>query len=123
MSSTPHKATDEPTRNRLRFELIFASACVGFGLLVLPALIYWMGAMMLGPYGEEAGLGAFYLDFFRDLAEPSARAWTLLLGPFATLSVLRLIFRKSPRSMPAEPDPPPASPSGPRRVEPRVSAD
>ena len=123
MSSTPHKATDEPTRNRLRFELIFASACVGFGLLVLPALIYWMGAMMLGPYGEEAGLGTFYLDFFRDLAEPTARAWTLLLGPLATLSVLRLIFRKPSGPVLIEPEAPPANPPGPRRVEPRVSAD
>lgn len=126
MSATPDTATHDPARSRLRFELIFASVWIGFGLLALPALIYWIGAMLLGPYGETAGLGTFYLDFFRDLAEPTARAWTLLLGPWVTVSVLRLIFRTKPGTAPHEPpDSSRAAPSAPasRRVEPRVSAD
>jgi hypothetical protein len=126
MSATTDTQTrDEARRRRLRFELIFASACIGFGLLLLPALIYWIGAIVLGAYGENAGVGTFYLDFFRDLAEPTARAWALLLGPWVTLSLLRGILRRpagaeEAADPPAEPVPPPA---GPRRVEPRLGAD
>jgi hypothetical protein len=121
--SSDNSTAPDATRSRLRFEAIFASAWIGFGLLVLPALIYWIGMLMLGSYGEDAGLGTFYLDYFRDLAEPAARAWALLLGPFATVSLLRLIFRRAPAPEPpaATPEEPPAP--APRRVEPRLGSD
>lgn len=124
MSATPEMASHPTTRSRWRFELIFASVCIGFGLLAFPALIYWIGALVLGAYGENAGLGTFYLDFFRDLAEPSARTWALLLGPFLTLTLLRLVLRVR-RSTPADSDTPPPEPPPPtnRRVEPRLGAD
>jgi hypothetical protein len=120
-------ATDDTTepvrRSRLRFELIFASAWIGFGLLALPALIYWVGELLLGPYGEDAGLGTFYLDYFAALAEPSGRAWALLLGPLATISLLRLIFRNraKPSAEAVREEPPPRA--APRRVEPRLGSD
>jgi hypothetical protein len=79
-------------QRRLRFELIFASAWLAVGLFVMPAIIYMVGASLLGPYGENAGLGRFYADFFGDLAEPSVRAWSLALGPLALVSLVRLIF-------------------------------
>lgn len=125
MRSTSGTATDDAARSRLRFELIFASAWIGFGLLVVPALIYWIGVMLLGPYGERSGLGTFYLDYFRDLAEPTARAWGLLLGPFATVSLLRLIFRRPSGPSPPEPRAAPTEEAPPthRRVEPRLGSD
>ena len=78
------RTTDpEPSNDRLRFELIFASIWLGVGLFLVPALIFWVGIAMLGPYGEGtgAGLGTFYADFFGDLATGEVRAWLLALGP------------------------------------------
>ena len=112
--------------HRLRFELIFASLWLAFGLFVLPAIIYMVGTLLLGPYGENQGLGAFYADFFKDLVEPAGRAWILALGPLVVVSILRLVFlgkaphedsEREPRQT-AEQAPAPRS-----RVEPRVSGD
>jgi len=79
-------------RRRVRFEAIFASIWLAIGLFALPAAIFSVGGALLGPYGDNRGLGRFYGDFFGDLAEPSIRAWAIALGPLALISVLRLIF-------------------------------
>jgi hypothetical protein len=121
-----HTTTDGelPARHgRLRFEVIFTSVWFGIGLFVVPTLIYTIGAMVLGPYGTDAGLAAFYGDFFTDLAEPSARAWAIALGPLLTISVLRAVFLNFKGA--AEPegdDAPPASREARRDGEHRVDA-
>lgn len=85
--------SDEPPRgDRLRFEVIFASLWLAFGLFLLPALIFWVGDGLLGGYRENAGLATFYGDFFGDLADGSGRAWALALGPLLLIYVLRAIF-------------------------------
>ncbi len=117
-------------RRRLRFELVFASIWLGVGLFLLPALIYFVGVLLLGPYGEGSGLGRFYADFFGDLVAPSGRAWALALGPLVLISVLRLLFldvRAAPSSdghdeEPSSPTRPPRA-REPSRVEPRVSLE
>jgi len=81
----------QPSR-RLRFELIFASIWLAIGLFAMPAVVFFVGSSLLGPYGENAGLGRFYADFFGDLAEPSLRAWSIALGPLALVSLVRGIF-------------------------------
>lgn len=118
---------EAPRPHRTRFELVFASVWLAIGLFALPAVIYTVGTMALGPYGENAGLGRFYGDFFRDLALPSIRAWTLVLGPLIIVSLIRLIFvgvhRKAP---PVQAPPPPQvvkKPAAHARVEPRVTLD
>jgi hypothetical protein len=117
-------------RSLLRRELIVASAALGFGLLVLPGLIYFVGAALLGPYGENRGPGSFYGDFFRDLIEPSGRAWTLAVGPLVIVSAIRAVFlglkdargtASGPRA-PAE-NPPKRRFDEPQRVEPRITLD
>jgi len=114
---------------RLRFEAIFASIWLAIGLFALPAAIFGVGGALLGPYGENAGLGRFYGDFFGDLAEPSVRAWAIALGPLALISILRLVFAgagRGPESPPVAHDssvPPRRSPEEPRRVEPRIGAE
>src|SRR4051812_31169025 len=98
VAEPPAADTDAPGvagthyRRRARFEAIFASIWLAVGLLGLPAVIFAVGGALLGPYGENGGLGRFYGDFFGDLAEPSLRAWAIALGPLALISVLRLIF-------------------------------
>jgi hypothetical protein len=117
-----------PQRKRVRFEVIFASIWLLVGLFVLPALIFAVGGSLLGPYGDNGGLGRFYGDFFGDLAEPSVRAWSLALGPLVLITILRLIFvgaGRTPgrRGEEDRPAPPRRTAEDHRRVEPRVSTD
>ena len=118
--------------NRTRFELIFASVWLAFGLFLLPALIFWVGVVLLGPYGEGqgAGMGTFYGDFFADLAQGEVRAWALALGPLVLISLLRAIFwrkrEKAEQTDVRAVETTPAAPSrsaDPRRVEPRIGTD
>jgi hypothetical protein len=113
-------------RRRARFELIFTSIWLAVGLIVLPATVFVVGGALLGPYGDNRGLGRFYGDFFGDLAEPSGRAWALALGPLVLISLLRLVFAGAGRGQQEPEDRPTTprhSPEEARRVEPRVSID
>ena len=147
--SADESSAEERRSRRLRFELIFASVGLAFGLFLLPALIFWVGAALLGAYGENAGLSTFYVDFYGDLADGAGRAWILALGPLALVYVLRAIFigvrpknaeavdtDEAPYEPPRRPAPPPRreapvrkerkenAPSARRpRVEPRMGAD
>ena len=120
-------AADSRTRRRVRFELIFASIWLAVGLFAVPALIFAVGGSLLGPYGENGGLGRFYGDFFGDLAEPSVRAWAIALAPLMLITILRLIFAgvgPAPEK-PQEERPAPVRRNAEdhRRVEPRVSTE
>jgi hypothetical protein len=114
-------------RRRVRFELIFASIWLAVGLFAVPATIFAVGGALLGPYGDNGGLGRFYGDFFGDLAEPSVRAWAIALSPLVLVSLLRLVFAgagRGPTELPASPDRPVASRRAAeeaRRVEPSVT--
>jgi hypothetical protein len=121
----------DPSRRRVRFELIFAAGWLVVGLLLLPALIFAVGGSLLGPYGDNGGLGRFYGDFFGDLGEPSVRAWAIALGPLVLISILRLIFVGAggePEKPGGEEEERPIPPrrraaEDQRRVEPRVSGE
>lgn len=84
----------EPSNPRLRFELTLASVLLAVGLFIMPGLIYWVGIVVLGPYGEGvgAGVGSFYADFFGDLASAQLHTWALALGPLILVSLIRFIF-------------------------------
>lgn len=133
MNAADSSHTSDDSHSRLRFELIFASVWLAFGFFILPALIYGVGTLLLGPYGENQGLGAFYADFFGDLVTPTGRAWALALGPLVLISLLRLLFLDvGPKRAADDSDPPRASPRTPppapqrrepARVEPRVSLE
>lgn len=129
MNASEHENVARPRRTRLKLEVIVASACAAFGFFVLPGLIYWVGAMLLGPYGVNRGLGAFYADFFRDLAEPAGRTWIIGLGPLAIVTAMRAVFIGSRRGAAEaeEPSPQPAPPArrdaGSYRVEPRIGPE
>ncbi len=128
-TTSPSDGTGNRYRRRARFEVIFASIWLAVGLFVLPATIFIVGGALLGPYGDDGGLGRFYGDFFGDLAEPSVRAWAIALGPLVLVSLLRLVFAGAGRE-PQEPQIQQDRPPTPRRtaeevrrVEPRVSAE
>jgi hypothetical protein len=117
--------SDEGSR-RVRFELIFASVWLAVGLFLVPALIFWVGILMLGPYGEGqgAGLGTFYGEFFGDLANGEGRTWSLALGPLVVISLIRALFIGTRREVPdsgSATTPAPTIPAADqRRREPRI---
>jgi hypothetical protein len=128
-TASPSDGSGNRYRRRARFEVIFASIWLAVGLFVLPATIFIVGGALLGPYGDDGGLGRFYGDFFGDLAEPSVRAWAIALGPLVLVSLLRLVFAgagREPQEPQTQQDRPPATrrtAEEVRRVEPRVSAE
>lgn len=117
-----------PESRRLRFELIFASAWLAVGLFLMPAIIYYVGSSLMGPYGanaaESLGMGRFYADFFGDLAEPSVRAWSIALGPLLLVSLVRAIFigvqPRDPAAAQQHRRPPPSEHT---RLEPRIGPE
>ncbi|MGH8177267.1 MAG: hypothetical protein ACREV5_13485 [Steroidobacter sp.] len=126
-SSDDTPPTASGARERLRFELILASIWLGVGLFLLPAIIYIVGVPVLGAYGENQGLGAFYMDYFRDLAEPSGRTWAIALGPLLIVLLVRAVFLgvrpAASDAGDAAHNAPPRKPADQARVEPRVSSD
>jgi hypothetical protein len=107
-----------------RFELWFAVGGLLVGLLVLPALIYLIGTLLLGPYSQPNGFLSFYGGLLADLARGQLRAWTLVLGPYLVSVTLRgiwLLRRGSPKG--GNDEPRRREPSGEQRVEPKVSWD
>lgn len=142
LTDTDERSVEQHRNRRVRFELIFASLWLAFGLFLLPALIFSVGSALLGTYGENAGLSTFYIDFFGDLADGSGRAWSIALGPLVLIYLIRAIFigvksvpakrarieeDEEPRSLPprrASVKEASKRPAGrPVRVEPRMSND
>jgi len=92
-TNIPTDPDDTPTASsRWRKQATLAAICLGFGVLILPALIYVVGAKILGAYGGGPGISSFYGDFFRNLISGGLRTWFIVLGPYLLLAVLRLIF-------------------------------
>jgi len=89
---------DPERRARLRRELVLFAVVGGFGLVVLPFLVYFAGAATLGPY--EGGLLPFLAKLYGDLIRLSPSALGLLLGPYALIQGIRLLTRplRRPRS-------------------------
>lgn len=122
---TPREPAPRPpaTPHSLRFETWLAVGLIGFGLLVLPALIYATGSLLLGDYGGGEHIGAFYGDYFRDLGA-TPQTWALVLGPYVLVQVARLIFRRSgePQASvpPGRPARPPSSSAPRERREPTI---
>ncbi len=74
-----------------RRELRIAGLLFGFGLVVMPFLIYLAGVLTLGPYegGLLAFLGSLLLAFFT--ATPTA--WLLVAGPYLLFMAVRFLTR------------------------------
>lgn len=74
-----------------RRELGFVALLGGFGLLVMPFLIYLAGVLSLGPY--EGGLLAFLGSLMRAVFTATPSAWLLVTGPYLLFMALRLLTR------------------------------
>jgi hypothetical protein len=76
----------------LRREALLLAIFGGFGLFVLPALVYLVGEQLLGEYRPDGGMGTFYADLYGHLAGLSGLAWMLVLGPWFAILLLRLLW-------------------------------
>jgi hypothetical protein len=75
---------------RIVIQIGFLGLCVVAGFGVLPALIYYAGTALLGPY-EGSSLGTTYGSIFKGLGAGSVAAWTVVLGPAALYGLYRLL--------------------------------
>jgi hypothetical protein len=88
--AAPADAT-RPRQARIRRELVYAGIAGGFGIVLLPLLVYWAGAATLGPY--EGGLARFLGKLYGDFVALSPAAAALLLGPYLLFQGVRLLTR------------------------------
>ncbi len=79
-----------PTNNAtLRRELLWAFIGLVIGLMLLPPLIWLVGARVFGPYA--GGNTRDLVDhFFRGLGQGQQSMWIVALGPYVAILVLRL---------------------------------
>ena len=74
-------------------------ACLLFGLLLLPVVIYMVGQFIFGAYGG-GGISEFYAGIHRQIRSGDFYGWFLVLSPYLLWQSLRatfLLFRMSAR--------------------------
>ena len=69
-------------------ELLLIAACLGFGVIVVPCLIFAVGRAALGPYAHGS-VFALWRDFMIGLVSGSQAVWVIALGPYLLLWLLR----------------------------------
>jgi len=79
------------TARRVSRELLLILVLVGFGVGLLPLLVYVAGAATLGAY--DGGLGTFLPHFYRELAMLAPGALALVLGPYVVFVGVRFLTR------------------------------
>jgi len=73
-------------------EGLLALLCLLGGALVIPCLIWIVGRIVLGPYAH-GGVLALLGDFYAGLGRGSPPYWTVALGPYVLLQLLRFGHR------------------------------
>lgn len=82
----PAKSAEGTLHRELRGLLVGVIA----GAVLLPVLIWVVGRIMFGPYGN-GGLFALWADFARQLVEGSLTAWIVLGSPYGLWLGWRLL--------------------------------
>jgi hypothetical protein len=77
------------TRRSDKYWLIIA---LGFGVLVLPWLVFATGRTLLGPYADGSAL-MFFVNFLLDLVTFHWHAWAMALGPLLIVVVFVGLWR------------------------------
>jgi hypothetical protein len=78
------------SRAALKKRLLPIAIGLAAGALVMPALIFGCGVLLLGPY-ESGGLLKTYQVVLGGLAHGAAPSWVVLLGPYALWQLARLL--------------------------------
>lgn len=80
-------------RISFKTELMLAAILLTFGLVALPAAVYWVGQFVVGGYESEAGLAGLVGAIWDGLGQGHIAAWILVLSPYVTVQLLRAAFR------------------------------
>jgi uncharacterized RDD family membrane protein YckC len=78
-----------PTRGRR--ELMILVILLACGLFVVPLIIWAIGTGMLGPYAN-GGPFTLLMDFLKGLREGSLVYWSVVIGPYVFVMLLRLVW-------------------------------
>jgi len=76
---------------RARRELILLLVLIACGLFVVPLLIWAVGEAVLGPYAGGSPF-ALLMDFFVGLKGGSPVYWSVVIGPYVFVLLLRLFW-------------------------------
>jgi hypothetical protein len=76
-----------------RREVVVAATLLGFGLLVLPFAVYFVGQQVLGEYSADSGAMALAESIWLDLLALRWWAWLLVLSPYVTVQLARWVRR------------------------------
>ena len=105
MSKQDPESRQKKQHHRITIELAILLGLLAAGFWLVPATVYLTGEAVLGPYGDDQGMGRFYLDLFARLVEGDALAWLLVSALYLTLLLLRIliwIWRTANRDRPRE---------------------
>jgi len=74
-------------------ELAIGSGLLAAGLLILPPAIYLVGRRVVGEYAPDAGVLTLAEDIWSDFFSLRPAAWLLVLSPYLTVLLARLLRR------------------------------
>lgn len=74
-------------------ETAIAAVALGFGFVVLPFAIFFVGQSVIGDYASDAGAMTLAETIWRDLFALRLPAWLLVLSPYIMVQLLRWIRR------------------------------
>ncbi len=78
--------------DRIKTEGLLFLGLIALGMWLVPALIFLVGNLILGPYGDFDTLASFYIDLFGSLLVGRGIAWLLVSSPYLFLSLIRLLI-------------------------------
>jgi hypothetical protein len=78
---------------RWQKELIVAAALIGFGLLVLPYIVFFVGVQIVGAYAGEGGALGLMLAIWSALGRGAWAAWVLVFSPYLVVQLVRFTIR------------------------------
>jgi len=76
---------------RWKKEGILAVIWLGFGLLILPAAIYFVGQQIVGEYEAEGGLRHLTTAIWSGLLRGQVGSWILVLSPYLVIQLMRVV--------------------------------
>jgi hypothetical protein len=78
------------TQTKAAREVLVALGLIAFGLIALPAMVYFVGQRLVGEYPD--GMGGLYAAIGDALLAGNVFAWILVLGPYLAILLIRLLL-------------------------------
>ena len=95
LGGPPRAPAPSAPNTRGRREILLFLILLACGLFLVPLLIWVVGQGVLGPYGTDPNRGsafALLMDFFTGLKSGSLVYWTVVIGPYLFVLILRLFW-------------------------------